>query len=854
MTLAPGTRLGSYEIVASIGAGGMGEVYKARDPKLDRFVAIKVLPANLAQDPEFIARFELEAKVLATLQHPNILGIFDFGKEGDTTFAVTELLEGETIREVLQRGPLPQRRAQEVGVGIAQGLAAAHEQGIIHRDLKPGNIFITKAGRVKILDFGLAKRVPFQKTGDAPTLVGGTDPGTDTGVVLGTVGYMSPEQVRGETLDARSDIFSFGCLLYEMLTGHRTFQGPSAVDIMHGILHKDLDLEGSSLSPGLRRILHHCLDKNPAQRFQSAQDLAFALEPGASVTRDLALPSSRALLRSQASRLRLRSALLGAILLLAGIALGGWGTFRSLQKPLSSFQRITFRRGNLLHARFTPDGQNVVYSAAWDGQTGELFLARADGSGARPLGIAGATIQSVNTSGELLVILKPGALTATTAGSGTLARATLDGGAPRELLERVWSADFGPDGKQFAVAYQASEGGAHQLDFPLGRRLLASPGAALSSVRVSPKGDLLAVVVNDPGSAALVLVDLQGSSRALYRATRGSETDLAWAPDGTSLYMMDGDTLLAIDLKGKVRRIHSDSTLSNIHHVALDGRMLVEREVYRRISVVRRDGRDTSLGWQDFTLLVDLSLDGQWALMDEGGGRLGPAGQPLLRRTDGSAPKLLEPGVPLALSPDSKLVLLQLPGKPARLRIVPIGAGIPKDLAMAGWDLLEGAFAPDGKRVYAIGRQGDGPTRILDFPLDGNIGRVIDSPLPRFNEITPDGTQFLGLDDQRRLLLAPVAGGAAVPSQGSLEEGDFTLGWSESGALRIAHAVSPARVRLDSLDLRTGKRTPWTLLSLPDLTGAVRIRAVKASRDGKTVAFTTGLVDVSDLLIVEGLK
>ncbi|MBL0209984.1 MAG: protein kinase [Holophagaceae bacterium] len=854
MPIEPGTRLGPYEILSPLGAGGMGEVWKARDSKLDRMVAVKVLPGHLSGNPDALARFEREAKSLAALQHPNVMGIFDFGTEGDLTFAVMELLEGETLREVIERGPLAPRKAIEIAGQIALGLSAAHSKGIIHRDLKPENVFVLQNGRVKLLDFGLAKTHGALAGSEAATQATTAAPGTLDGTMLGTVGYMSPEQARGTPADARSDIFSFGCLLFEMLSGHRPFEGLTTVDVLHGILHADVDLEGTDLSPGLRRILEHCLDKNPAQRFQSAQDLAFALESSVSTTREPGSSGPRPLHSPPASRSRLRSVLLGAALLGAGIGVGAWWAHRYFQKPLATFSRITFRRGNVLHARFTPDGQNVVYSAAWDGRPSEIFLARTDGSGSRSLGIENATIQSVSAQGDLLVILKRGALSATTAGAGTLAQASLDGGAPRELLERVWGADYGPDGKSFAVAYQAKEGGPYQLDYPLGTRLLESPGIPLTSVKVSPTGEWVAVAVNEPGAASIILVDRQGRSRLIYRIARSSDAESAWSTDGTRLYLMDGETLLALDLDGKVHRIHTDSTLAAIHHVSNTGRMLVEREVVRRISLVRRDGKDTNLAWQQFTLLVDLSSDGEWALMDESGGRLGPTGQPLLRRTDGSPPKLLDPGVPLALSPDARHVLVRLPGKPARLRLVPTSAGVPIDLALEGWDSLEGAFAPDGTRVYATARQGGGSTRIIEFPLDGRPGRVVGSKLARFEEITPDGKHFVALDDQRRIFLAPVSGGPPVPVEARLDEGDYFVGWSAEGQLRIAHAEDSAHLRLDHLDLRSGKRSAWTTLGPPESTGAVRIRSAKASRDGKTLAFTTGLVDVSDLLVIEGLK
>ena len=281
MSLASGTRLGPYEILSPLGAGGMGEVYKAKDTRLDRSVAVKVLPDSMASDREALERFEREAKAVAALNHPNILSLHDFGKEGGVAFAVTELLEGETLRDRLDGGPIPRRRAVEYAVQIAKGLAAAHEKGVVHRDLKPENLFITKDGRVKILDFGLAKVVARQTAQtSAPTTPAGTEPGT----VMGTVGYMSPEQVLGREADQRTDIFSFGAVLFEMLTGERAFRRNSAVETMNAILKEEppeSDSTSKNISPALDRIVRHCLEKSSESRFHSAGDLAFALESAA---------------------------------------------------------------------------------------------------------------------------------------------------------------------------------------------------------------------------------------------------------------------------------------------------------------------------------------------------------------------------------------------------------------------------------------------------------------------------------------------------------------------------------------------------------------------------------------------
>jgi serine/threonine protein kinase/tetratricopeptide (TPR) repeat protein len=279
MTLSAGTRLGPYEILSPLGAGGMGEVYRARDEKLDRDVAIKVLPESVAADPESLARFEREAKAVAALSHQNILSIFDFGNQAGTVYAVMELLEGETLGTRLLEGPIPQRQAVDYAIQIARGLSAAHEKGIVHRDLKPENLFVSKDGHVKILDFGLVKRISPSAPGEetsAPTISGHTVPGT----VLGTVGYMSPEQVRGLAADHRSDIFSFGAILYELLTRKKAFKRDTAGDTMAAILRDppaDLSRSGIAVSPALDRILMHCLEKDRDNRFQTARDVVFAL-------------------------------------------------------------------------------------------------------------------------------------------------------------------------------------------------------------------------------------------------------------------------------------------------------------------------------------------------------------------------------------------------------------------------------------------------------------------------------------------------------------------------------------------------------------------------------------------------
>ena len=386
MTLASGTKLGPYEILAPLGAGGMGEVYKAKDARLDRFIAVKVLPEHLAKNPESRARFEGEAKAVAALNHPNITGLHDIGRVGSISYAVMELLEGESLRARLARGPVTVRQAVDLAAQMAQGLSAAHEKGLIHRDLKPENLWITKDGRLKILDFGLAKQLAAPGFGTGSKLptesmqVGGVF--TEEGKILGTLGYMSPEQVRGEAVDARSDLFNFGVVLFEMLTGRKAFARDSPSDTMAAILRDDpLELEAASqpLPPALRRILVHCLEKWPDRRFQESRDLAFALES----LSDFSSASATFAPRNRWGLLR------GALLLLlvGGFAsLGAWILGRRGVPARGELLRVAFQPPEglafdpwgLHFAALSPDGTKVVFSARTPGGVRQLWVRTLD--------------------------------------------------------------------------------------------------------------------------------------------------------------------------------------------------------------------------------------------------------------------------------------------------------------------------------------------------------------------------------------------------------------------------------------------------------------------------------------------
>ncbi|MGH8631130.1 MAG: protein kinase domain-containing protein, partial [Burkholderiales bacterium] len=412
----------------------MGEVYRAHDPGLDRDVAIKVLPAGLAADADRLRRFEQEARAAAALNHSNIIAVYELGMHEGAPYVVTEVLEGQTLRDRMRDGPIPARKAIEYAQQVAKGLAAAHDRSIVHRDLKPENLFVLQDGRVKILDFGLAKLIRPEAADlstDAPTMPSQTDPG----MVMGTMGYMSPEQVRGLPTDHRTDIFTLGAILYEMLSGKRAFQGETAADTASAILREEppeLSEATRNLPPGVEHIIRHCLEKNPAERFQSARDLAFDLERLSGISG--ATSAVRA--AEPAGPRSLWKPLLAAVLLLALVAAGFVAGRKISSGPglaSTGSTRLTFRRGFVWTARFAPDGKTVVYGATWDGKPMEIFSTRPESPESRSQGFTAADVLAISPSGELAILVNHG-FAQTFAARGTLARVPLTGGAPREIL------------------------------------------------------------------------------------------------------------------------------------------------------------------------------------------------------------------------------------------------------------------------------------------------------------------------------------------------------------------------------------------------------------------------------------
>jgi Tol biopolymer transport system component len=871
MSLATGARLGAYEIVGSIGAGGMGEVYRARDPRLGRDVAIKVLPASFAQDAGRVRRFEKEARAAGALNHPNLVTVFDVGSHDGSPFLVMELLEGATLKEVLAKHPLAVAKAVDYAVQMAVGLSAAHEGGTVHRDLKPANVFVTRDGRVKILDFGLAKlsQPLVGESGDSEAVTASR--GTESGAILGTAGYMSPEQVAGQAADARSDIFSFGAVLYEMVSGRRAFQGPTTVDTLSAILNQDppeLARVNGPVPPALERIVRHCLEKEPSRRFRSAHDLAFALEAlSGSGTRPGMDTGTVAPVR------RWTPAVAGT-LLVAGLALaaGSYLAGSRGERPLPSFQRLTFRRGIIGGARFAPDGKTVVYSAEWDGTRPEVFTTGPESPESRALGLAGYRLWAVSSTGELAIEQRA---------EGVLAQVPLGGGAPRALLEIITAADWSPDGKSLAIVRDWD-----RLEFPPGNTLYQSRSKRwIYFPRVSPTGDRLAFIESDNSyNASVMVVDLQGKPMVTTRRWKVAE-GLAWSPKGDEVWFSASEvgealTLHAVDLSGRVRQVAGIPGRVVLRDISREGRLLLTREtIWIQIAgVFPGSTQERDLSWLDAPQVADISADGQTLLFTESGEGGGRTSLVYLRKTDGSPAVRLGEGTALSLSPDGKWAAVQPPntGGP-QVVLLPTRAGEARQLAMEPLTERGGvSWFPDSKRLVVCGTEPGHKARCY----------VVDAETGQTRPLTPEGVRGFGLGggnapvspDGRSLLVwdardpsvepAPVAvysieAGELQPLRGWTKGGSPK--WSADGRAILAHTGLrlggaptsfefewPPATWLLRFDLAKGVTETLGKLTIADRVGAVNRPTPVLTPDGRYYAYQQSRL-LGDLYLVDGL-
>ena len=845
MALNPGTKIGPYEIIAALGAGGMGEVYRARDARLGREVALKILPLIFAQDTDRLRRFEQEARAVAALNHPNILAIHDLGEHDGAPFLVSELLEGSSLRAELESGPLPTRKATDYAVQIAQGLAAAHEKSIVHRDLKPENIFITREGRVKILDFGLAKLAA--KTDGSPdaayqTL---TSAPTEAGVVMGTAGYMAPEQVRGAAVDSRTDIFAFGSVLYEMVSGQRAFRRDTAAETMTAILKEDppeLNALAHPVSPGLERIILRCLEKQPEQRFQSAKDLAFALEALSGTT---SKSVANAAIDNAATRSRkpLAAAAASAILgLLAGAGIA-W-SLHPRPAPIPTFLRASFHKGEVMRARYAPDGKTIFYSAQLNAEPADTYIIREDYPESISAGLHGAVLLSISRQGQLAVLTNPHYF-AHTQWLGTLATAPMGGTAPREVLEHVEDADWAPNGTDLAVIDHDEKN--WRLQYPLGKILLQGANW-ISDARVSPDGESVAFFRHPPNvddRGDVLLIDRAGQTRTLSEGWESLE-GLAWSPSGKEVWFSAADTgeqycIRAVTLAGKARTVHCGTAATRIQDITPSGRSLVATDEPRVSMVLLEHGakEERDLSWLDNAYNPRLTRDGSLLLFTDQSVLAGGNYSVYVRKTDDSAPvRIGTGGFGTDISPDGKWVLVVLAGATdTSLQIVPVGPGQSSAFHWDNFQPIWGGWFPDSEHLLLQGQQAGENRGLFLTDRHGTSPKFVSASIAGRPEVSPDGNSVLVGDPQRSMGVFSMAANTFRLIPGLMKD-ESVISWATDPQHVFLQASTSTGLNIYKLDLNSGRRELWEAIVPKDQVGLRPLKnEIAITPDGRWMSY-----------------
>jgi hypothetical protein len=861
VSLVPGARLGPYQILAPLGAGGMGEVYRAHDSRLGRDVAVKVLPAHLAATPEVRARFEREARTISRLNHPHICTLFDVGHQDGIDYLVMELLEGETLAHRLEKGALPVAEVLTLGRQIAEALDRAHRAGVVHRDLKPGNVMLTKSG-AKLMDFGLARAQASGPVAGAltqsPTAA---QPLTAEGTIVGTFQYMAPEQLEGKEADARSDLWGLGCVLYEMATGARAFAGGTQASLISAIM-RDTPRSMGELQPvtppALERIVSRCLAKDPDDRFQNASDLAFALE-GLVAHSFRPTPAIETVAKPGRLRWRLMSAL-GVVVIvipaasyfLVRIGVLGSGT------PALTYAQKTFGRQAIFQARFAPDGQAIVFSAAKEGNTPELFIIRPDDPEPRPLGVPGLHLLSVSSRGELAVLAGARYLGHHRLFKGTLARMPIAGGAPRPMLEDVRDADWSPDGSGLAIIRE--RGGRDRLEYPIGKVLFESAGY-LSDLRFSPKGDRLAFMehpwrYDDRGTVNVV--DLSGKAKVLTGVFWGEE-GLAWSVGGqevlfTAFLTGSSSNVYAVDLGGRQHAVMSGPGQLTILDSGPKGRWLVSRDEIPSGLTVKAPGEtaERDLSWLDSASGPVLSGDGRTLLFTDQSEMAGNNYNACVRGTDGSPIIRLGEGYGDDLSRDGAAVLAHVPSDKPRLMSYPTGAGEPERLDRGQLAKITSAqWLSDRRHVLVSGAEPGKAPRCYFLDAPGGALRPVTPEGTLAGLVAPDGLTMLARTSSEWMLYR-LEGGGGRPI-GSLSLEDNLIRWSPDGRSVFAYRGAQIPLRVDRIDIATGRRTAFAELSPAERAGLVSFLDVSLADDLESYAYVYQRY-ISTLYLAEGAR
>ena len=866
-----GQTISHYKITEKLGEGGMGVVYKAQDTTLGRSVALKFLAPHLLKDEESRKRFEREAKAAASLHHPNVCPVYEIAEANARTFISMAFIEGQSLEKKIELGPLKIPEALDIARQIAKGLEAAHEKKIVHRDIKPANVIVDEKGHVTVMDFGLALLTEGSKL-------------TQLDMTVGTAAYMSPEQIQGIEADHRSDIWALGCVLYEMVCGQRPFKGVYDKALLYEIVHEEPDpLTGTrtGVPVELEWLVGKCLAKAANERYQSAGELLVDLaarRKGIESAKSAVLktaagrttpgpapalgPASK---RKYATTVALAACGLLVLLAVAFVA----GTRFTGEAPASpTYKRLTFRRGTVTSARFAPDGNTIVYSAAWGGGRRELYTTRPESSESRSLNIQDADILAISKTGEMVLAARPPLRLAASFGGAnfnvpaTLLQASLAGGAPREVLDDVMFADWTPDG-ELGVARMIE--GRIRVELPVGKVLYETPDR-IASFRISPKDGRIAFSERPFGFAGaweVATIDKNGDKTVLTTPASGDNLVLAWSPDADAVWYetgwLGGKTIRALTPSGAERIVENVPVDLRLLDVSEGGRALVSRVNWRAGINCLAPGQtaERELSWFDASEVDDMSADGETILITEfgeGGGieRWGV----YLRKTTGEPAVRLGDGQAFALSPDGSMAITMSLGPLPEIVLLPTGAGAPVRIRNDGIRNYEAmGWMPDGRQIVFAGSAAGQGVRCYIQDLEGGEPRPITPEGSRFGlgkaAVSPDG-EWIAAEADGPPSLFPIGGGEAQRIPG-VEPEDKFVAWSSDGRSIFVNSELEVPRTVYSVDLSTGKRSFWKVLAPADLVGVIEIWSIQISADEQSYCYSYAR-NISDLYLVEGLR